>query len=146
MINSYFFGSVLAAFLGYVNPQNRQIRRAYSDVIRATNTPSSKKQLQAREAFVVKQESQRNTNYRANRATEQPNAVKEFKNDEDDDQQDLKDSGKQKRGSKTNIMSVVPGTTLSSDEYMTQHANDEIVDLHDEIRRMNIRQRRREGI
>ena len=146
MINSYFFGSVLAAFLGYVNPQNRQIRRAYSDVIRATNTSSSKKQLQAREAFVVKQESQRNTNYRANRATEQQNAVKEFKNDEDDDQQDLKDSGKQKRGSKTNIMSVVPGTTLSSDEYMTQHANDEIVDLHDEIRRMNIRQRRREGI
>ena len=94
----------------------------------------------------MKQESQRNTNYRANRATEQPNAVKEFKNDEDDDQQDLKDSDKPRRGSKTNIMSVVPGTTLSSDEYMMQHANDEIVDLHDEIRRMNIRQRRREGI
>ena len=123
--------------------------------MRATNTSSNKKQLQAREAFVIKQESQRNTNYRANRATERENStvVKELRKTEDDDQYKDKDSQKPKQeNNNNNIMSVVPGTTLSSEEYMPQHGNEEIQDLQEEIRRMNMhrldgppKRRRREG-
>ena len=104
--------------------------------MKASGDQSNKKQLQAKEAFVRKHESERNTNYRANRAIERPGSRKKSHENEDDDQ--YNHSHLQNAQVNNTNVTVVPGTMLSAEEDLNYHANIDINDLHEEIRRMNM--------
>lgn len=110
------------------------MRRACSEVIRTSTTPSNNKPV-AREAFIdgKRKVVTRNTNYRGQRAngtlprdsTGKPPKPPERRNNST-------------KEVKKPI--VVPGITSSSDDDIGYNSDNEIVDLHDEIRRMNISQ------
>lgn len=144
---------VSAAFLAYVNPQNKQVRRAYSEAIKSSSTPSENKPIHAREAFVQKHESLRNTNYRANAAI--PSSEKKSTNGNENEQENqivITNNTKSKLTNNDRV-TVVPGTAMSANDEIRYHNTDDIHDLHDEIRRIKMsqmekgppRRRRREG-
>ena len=149
------FFSFSAAFLAYVNPQNKQIRRAYSEAIKSSNPPPNDKPLHAREAFVQKHESMRNTNYRANAAMLSDNNKKQTNDNEFEENNQNARINKNDKNSGNVNMTIVPGTSMSVEEevkYQKHLITDDIHDLHDEIRRMKSqrengqpRRRKREG-
>ena len=149
------FKCLSAAFLGYVNPQNRQIRRAYSEAIKSSNPPPNDKPLHAREAFVQKHESMRNTNYRANAAVPSSNKNSQSNDEEFEENNKVIQMNKNNKNGGNVNMTIVPGTSMSVEEevkYQKHLLTDDIHDLHDEIRRMKSqrengppRRRKREG-
>ena len=144
-----------ASFLSYMNPN---VRRACSEVIRTSSTPNNNKPM-TREAFTDsnKKVVSRNTNYRGQRS----GGTLPRDNDKRDGlgKPPKPPDRHNSNGRRVPKPIVVPGITSSSDDDIGYNSDNEITDLHDEIRRMNIsqpdvrktssngsgKQRRREG-
>ncbi|XP_060584521.1 uncharacterized protein LOC132740601 isoform X2 [Ruditapes philippinarum] len=121
-----------ASFLSYLNPS---VRRACSEVIR-TNSEQSKNNL-GREAFTESRRKihTRNTNYRGQQASENGSLKKGSKN------HNSKPPKPPDRNNSVNRKPiVVPGIMSQSDEDIGYDSDNEISDLQDEMRRMNLSQ------
>ncbi|XP_045163566.2 uncharacterized protein LOC123527902 isoform X2 [Mercenaria mercenaria] len=140
-----------ASFLSYLNPS---VRRACSEVIRTNGTPSNTKPT--REAFTESRRKihTRNTNYRGQQASENGISKNGGKNQDGKPTKPPDRQSSVKNECRKPI--VVPGIMSQSDDDNGYDSDNEISDLQDEMRRMNLSQpdlrsrtsgktRRREG-
>lgn len=128
---------ISASFLSYLNPS---VRRACSEVIRTSGPISNNKPL-TREAFTDGKRKiiTRNTNYRGQRA----GGTLPRANDGSRDVLGKPPKPPERQGSnakEVNKPIVVPGVTSCSDDDVGYDSDNDITDLHDEIRRMNMSQ------
>ena len=126
---------ISASFLSYLNPS---VRRACSEVIR-TNSDKTKNNL-TREAFTESRRKihTRNTNYRGQQASENGHLKNGSKNQNSKPPKPPDRNSSVKKENRKPI--VVPGIMSQSDDDIGYDSDNEISDLQDEMRRMNISQ------
>lgn len=124
---------ISASFLSYLNPS---VRRACSEVIRTNSAPSNNRSK--REAFTESKGRirTRNTNYRGQQVCENGIGKKGVNGGKPPKLPERRSKGTKELREPV----VVPGIMTSSDDDIGYNSDNEISNLQDEMRRMNLSQ------